>query len=140
MKIILKSSIYFFDIIDKFIHQKSIINFFKKRKINISSLIDVGSHKGLYTDLFLKNYRIKKAIMFEPQIEIFKFLKKKYHKNKRIKIYNLAVSNRNSLQSLKLNHHDLATTLSAFNDNSFYLKLKAKKGKSGMKAFSSGVV
>ena len=55
MKIILKSSIYFFDIIDKFIHQKSIINFFKRREISISNFIDVGSHKGLYTDLFLKN-------------------------------------------------------------------------------------
>ena len=125
MKTILKSSIYFFDIIDKFIHQKSIINFFKKREITISNFIDVGSHKGLYTDLFLKNYKIKKVIMFEPQIEIFNFLKKKYLKDKRIKIYNRAVSNKNSLQSLKLNHHDLTTTLSVFNDDSFYLRLKA---------------
>ena len=125
MKTILKSSIYFFDIIDKFIHQKSIINFFKRREISISNFIDVGSHKGLYTDLFLKNYKIKKVIMFEPQIEIFNFLKKKYLKDKRIKIYNRAVSNKNSLQSLKLNHHDLTTTLSVFNDDSFYLRLKA---------------
>ena len=125
MKIILKSSIYFFDIIDKFIHQKSIINFFKKREVRINNFIDVGSHKGLYTDLFLQNYKIKKVIMFEPQIEIFNFLKKKYLKDKRIKIYNRAVSNKNSSQSLKLNHHDLTTTLSVFNDDSFYLRLKA---------------
>jgi len=125
MKIILKSSIYFFDIIDKFIHQKSIINFFKKREVRINNFIDVGSHKGLYTDLFLQNYKIKKVIMFEPQIEIFNFLKKKYLKDKRIKIYNRAVSNKNSSQNLKLNHHDLTTTLSVFNDGSFYLRLKA---------------
>ena len=64
MKIILKSSIYFFDIIDKFIHQKSIINFFKKREITISNFIDVGSHKGLYTDLFLKNYKYRFLVNF----------------------------------------------------------------------------
>ncbi len=125
MKIFLKSSIYFFDIIDKFIHQKRIINFFKKRKITINSFVDVGSHKGLYTDLFLQNYKIKKVMMFEPQVEIFNFIRKKYAKDKRIKIYNRAVSNKISLQSLKLNHHDLTTTLSVFNDSSFYLRLKA---------------
>jgi len=125
MKIFLKSSIFFFDIIDKFIHQKRIIKFFKKKKIKIQTLIDVGSHKGLYTDLFIENYNIKKIMMFEPQIKIFKFLKKKYIKNKRIKIFNFAVSNKNNFQNLQLNHHDLTTSLSTFNKNNFYLKMKA---------------
>ena len=84
MKIFLKISIFFFDIIDKFIHQKRIIKFFKKRKIKIQTLIDVGSHKGLYTDLFIENYNIKKIMMFEPQIKIFKFLKKSSRNEKQI--------------------------------------------------------
>ena len=125
MKLLLKGSIFFFDIIDHFIHQKNIINFFKKREKKIKHIIDVGSHKGLYTDLFTQNYKIKKAILFEPQLSIFNFIKKKYYQNKKIKIYNQAVSNVNSSQYLKLNHHDLTTTLSKFNHNSFYLKFKA---------------
>ena len=125
MKIFLKSSIFFFDIIDKFIHQKRIIKFFKKNKIKIQNFIDVGSHKGLYTDLFIQNYKINKVLMFEPQIKIFNFLKKKYNKNKKIKILNYAVSNKNNFQNLQLNHHDLTTTLSIFNKKNFYLKVKA---------------
>jgi len=125
MKIFLKSSIFFFDILDKYIHQKRIIKFLKKKQIRIQVLIDVGSHRGLYTDLFLQNYNIKKVLMFEPQIQIFKFLKKKYTKNKKIIIFNCAISNKNSFQNLQLNHHDLTTTLSKFNENNFYLKMKA---------------
>jgi len=125
MKIFLKSSIFFFDIIDKFVHQKRIIKFFKKNKVKIQNFIDVGSHKGLYTDLFMQNYKINKVLMFEPQIKIFNFLKKKYIKNKKIKIFNNAVSNKTNFQNLQLNHHDLTTTLSKFNKNNFYLKVKA---------------
>ena len=125
MKIFLKSSIFFFDVLDKYIHQKRIIKFLKKKQIRIQVLIDVGSHKGLYTDLFLQNYNIKKVLMFEPQIQIFKFLKKKYTKNKKIIISNCAISNKNNFQNLQLNHHDLTTTLSKFNENNFYLKVKA---------------
>jgi len=125
MKIFLKILIIFFDIIDRFIHQKKILNFFKKKKIEIKYLIDVGSHKGLYTDLFLRNFKIKKIIMFEPQLKIYNFIKKKYNKSKKIKIYNLAVSDQNSILNLRLNHHDLTTSLSRFNENNFYLKIKS---------------
>ena len=62
MKIFLKSSIFFFYVLDKYIHQKRIIKFLKKKQIRIQVLIDVGSHKGLYTDLFLQNYNIKKVL------------------------------------------------------------------------------
>ncbi len=124
MKIFLKSSIFFFDIIDKFVHQKRIIKFFKKNKVKIQNFIDVGSHKGLYTDLFMQNYNINKVVMFEPQIKIFNFLKKKYTKNKKIKILNYAVSNKNNFRNLQLNHHDLTTTLSTFNKKNLYLKVK----------------
>ncbi len=126
MKILLKSSINFFDIIDKFIHQKKILNFFIKNKIKIDCFVDVGSHKGLYTDLFVNNFKVKKVIMIEPQREIYRYINKKYKNSKKIKILNYAVSHKNSIQNLNLNHHDLTTTLSEFNKDSFYLKLKAK--------------
>ena len=125
MKILLKSSIIFFDIIDKFVHQKKILNFFLKSNFNIRYFVDVGCHKGLYTDLFLKSFKIKKIIVFEPQLKIYHYIKKKYKNVKKIKIFNLAVSNKKKILNLNLNHHDLTTTLSKFNKDSIYLKLKA---------------
>ncbi len=125
MKLVLQCSIIFFDIIDKYIHQKKILNHFRKKKIKIKNFIDVGSHKGTYSDLFLKNFDIKKAFLFEPQEKIYVFLKKKYKNNIRVKILNKAISNKNKIKTLRLNHHDLTTTLSKFNSNNLYLKLKS---------------
>ena len=85
MKIFLKLLIFFFDIIDKFIHQKRILSFFKNKKVKIKYLIDVGSHKGLYTDLFLRNFKIEKIIMFEPQLKIYNFIKKNTTIKKKLK-------------------------------------------------------
>ena len=39
---------------------------------------DIGAHKGKYTDLILKEYNIKKAYLFEPQVKMFNFIKEKY--------------------------------------------------------------
>ena len=76
MKIIKYIAILFFDLIDIYFHQKKILKVLKK-KLEISIYIDIGSHRGTYTDLIIKNFRVKKVFMFEPQIEIFKFIKKK---------------------------------------------------------------
>ena len=81
MKIIKIIAIFFFDILDIFIHQKRIIKTIKKQKINITTYLDIGAHKGVYTDLFLKNFEIKKAYLFEPQKSVFKFIRNKYKKN-----------------------------------------------------------
>jgi FkbM family methyltransferase len=108
------------------VHQKKIIKFIKKKNINITNMIDVGSHKGLYTDLILRNYNIKKVILFEPQVQIFKYIKKKYKKKRNIIVYNQGVSNKNSFQILQLNYHDLTSSLSDLNQNNLYLAIKAR--------------
>ena len=119
-------AIYFFDLIDKYIHQKKIVKFLKLSKIRIKIFVDVGAHKGLYTDLMNNNFIINKILMFEPQLKIFTLLKKKYKKQKKISIYNSALSNKNSIMSLNLNHHDLTSSLSELDRNNVYLKYKAK--------------
>ena len=53
------------------------------------------------------------------------FLIKKYKKNRKVKIFNKAISNKSVIKTLNLNHHDLTTTLSKFNSNNLYLKLKS---------------
>ena len=77
MKFLEKIAILFFDLIDKFFHQKKILNQLKKNISNMDIYIDVGSHKGSYVDLIYKNFKLKKILMFEPQKNIYKFIKKK---------------------------------------------------------------
>ena len=78
MKIFEVIAIIFFDLIDKLIHQKKILQYFKKNKINIISYFDIGSHKGSYFDLINYNFPINQAILIEPQKNIFKIIKKIY--------------------------------------------------------------
>ena len=126
MKLLKEMAIVFFNLIDIYIHQKRIVNFLKKHSTEINSLIDVGAHKGVYTDLFNNNFIIKEIYMFEPQKEIFKFLKSKYKKDKEISIYNNAVSNKNISQKIYINKHDLTSGLTQINKKNFYLNIKAK--------------
>ena len=69
-------AIIFFNLIDKFLHQKKILRFLIKERIQINTWIDVGSHRGLYTDLIKDNFKIKKGYLFEPQREIYNLIKK----------------------------------------------------------------
>ena len=125
--ILLKSvAIIFFDILDQFIHQKRILNNLKKLKININSFLDVGSHRGLYTDLILNNFKINKVIMFEPQVEIFKYIKKKYKNFKKIKIINKNILKNKIKKTIFINKHDLTSSLTKLNEKNLYLQLKSK--------------
>lgn len=125
MKIIKIIAIFFFDILDIFIHQKRIIKTIKKQKINITTYLDIGAHKGVYTDLFLKNFEIKKAYLFEPQKSVFKFIRNKYKKNNFVNTYNLCVSDNNKIKNFYINNHDLTSSLTKFNEKNNYLKIKS---------------
>lgn len=125
--ILLKNiAIIFFNIIDKYVHQKRILKYLNEDNININNWLDVGSHKGLYTDFILSNFKIKKGYLFEPQKEIFKFIKKKYKNVKNIYPYNFAISNINKKQKIFINKHDLTSSLTQINEKNLYLKIKAK--------------
>ena len=126
MNLLKKIAIFFFDILDKYIHQKKILNFLKKNSVDIETFFDIGSHKGTYTDLIINNFNVKKTIMFEPQKIIFEFIKKKYIKNKSIIIYNQAVSDKKIRKTLYINKHDLTSSLSKLDKKNIYLNLKAR--------------
>ena len=116
MKLIELFAILFFDIIDKFFHQKKILLSLRKKIIKIESFIDVGSHKGTYTDLIIKNFQVSKVLMFEPQKNIFKIIKKKYKGIKSIKIFNNAISNKKMLKQIYINRHDLTSSLTKIDE------------------------
>ena len=118
-------AIFFFEWIDTHIHKKRILNFLRKEHIKINNIFDVGSHKGTYTDLFIKNFKIRNAYIFEPQKKIYKFLKEKYKNNKKIHIMGKAVSNFSGVKKLFINRHDLTSSLTALDDNNMYLKFKS---------------
>ena len=68
-----------------------------RNKINV--FVDIGANKGKYTDEILKRFPNAKGYLFEPNIILFKFLKRKY-KNKNIIIFNKALSNKIGFEKL----------------------------------------
>lgn len=118
-------AIFFFDCLDKYIHQKKIVSNLRKENTKIDVIFDVGSHKGTYTDLFLNYFKVSKSYIFEPQKEIFKFLKKKYKYNKKVFISNTAISNEKKIKKFYINKHDLTSSLTTLNKKNIYLKYKS---------------
>ena len=49
--------------------------------------------------------------MVEPQKNIYKYLKQKYNRNKKVRIYNVAISEKKKMQTLYINKHDLTSSL-----------------------------
>lgn len=120
-------AIIFFDLIDKYFHQKRIINFLKTHLNEINIFLDIGSHKGTYTDLILKNILVtEKLILIEPQKNIFDFIQNKYKNDRNINIHNYAISNKEKKMKLYINKHDLTSSLTEIDKNNKYLNLKAK--------------
>ena len=76
MNILKSIAIIFFNFIDNYIHQNRILYFLKKNKVYLQTFIDVGAHKGSYTDFLRNNFKIKKAYLFEPQKKYLCILKK----------------------------------------------------------------
>ena len=126
MKLLKNIAVIFFDIIDKIFHQKKILLYVKKNIPDLEIFFDIGSHNGSYTDLIKNNFKLIKIIMVEPQKKIFSFIKKKYHKNKNIIMYNFAISNKDSTKTLYINKHDLTTSLSKIDKKNSYLNFKAR--------------
>ena len=119
-------AILIFDLIDHYIHQKNIIKALKKEKLKIEIFFDIGAHKGKYTDLILKEYNIKKAYLFEPQVKMFNFIKEKYKDKNFINVNSQGVSNKTENVSFYINKHNLTSSLKKLNPKNKYLNLKSK--------------
>ncbi len=127
MKLIKNIAILFFDLVDKYLHQKRIVCYLKENLKEINVFLDVGSHKGTYTDLVLNNLTVtEKLLLIEPQKDIYKYIKNKYKNNKDIIIFNNAVSNKEKNLTLFINKHDLTTSLTNIDKKNKYLNLKAR--------------
>ena len=110
-----------FNFISKFHHYK-IASYAKNLDCKI--LIDVGSHKGEFLKSFLDIYKIRKFYCFEPQIEVFKVLKKEFKNNKKVKLHNFALGESQGKKKIYISNLTSLSTMSKFDDKSFWLKFK----------------
>ena len=114
----------FFNFISKYHHYR-IASYSKN--LEFDNLIDIGCHKGEFLNSFLAIKKIDKFHCFEPQKKIFRYLKKTYKNNKnikKIKFYNFALGNKTTIKKMYISNLSSTSTLSKFDDDSLYLKIK----------------
>ena len=110
-----------FNIISAFHHYRIALY---AKNLNCKNLVDVGCHKGEFLNSFLNNKRINKFYCFEPQKEVFKFLKLRFKSNKKIKLYNHALGESKKIKKIYLSNLTSLSTMSKFNNQSDWLKIK----------------
>mgnify|MGYP001199369197 CR=1 FL=1 len=77
---------------------KTLENFILKNFVDIKfgGIIDVGAHKGDKTKIFLKFFPNDNYFLFEPYIDYYQILKKKFENKKNFKIFKKGVSEKSS--------------------------------------------
>lgn len=107
---------YYFRIINKHL-----------KKLNVKIVIDVGSHKGEFSESLIKDIKtIKKLVLIEPQNELLKYLF--FIKNKILKIEidieEYALGPKKETREIKINSLSSTSTLAKINTKSSWLKFK----------------
>ncbi len=101
-------------------HHARIVKYIKNNNINFDKYVDIGTHEGELLEHILRLDK-KKIFCVEPQVTLYKALKKKF---KKAKIFNCALDKKISKKYFFINKLDGTSTLSKFNENSFFLKFK----------------
>tara|TARA_B100001057_G_scaffold367253_1_gene370625 strand:- start:4435 stop:5145 length:711 start_codon:yes stop_codon:yes gene_type:complete len=114
--------INFLNFLDKYIQDKNLRILRKYFKSEINVYIDIGAHKGEMIEIIKKNFNVKKTLAFEPNIECFRYLNRL--KDKKTKIFNLAVSDKLGVDFLKIGHISAMSTLNEINENAIYTYIK----------------
>ena len=110
--------------IERNIHHKRIAKFLQNR--SIKTIIDIGAHKGEFTQNVLQIEGVNKIIAFEPQKKIFNLLKEKFIKNNIINLNNFALSEKVEKKMMKINRMTATSTLNhEINNDSLYFKFKS---------------
>ena len=127
-----KLIIFVLGIFDYF-YQKKIIKFLHAiNQNNFELFIDVGAHKGETINLFLRNFKIKKIISFEPSPITYEQLNIKIKKIKLnfkktdIIAENLGLGSETKKMNIKHMKETSSSTINDLNTNSLYFKRKFK--------------
>ena len=105
-------------------HYFKINNYLKILKLK--NIVDVGAHKGEFFRYFIKkNNFVNKALLVEPQTNIFNTLKKLVNiVDKKIIIKNIALGNKSGKQKLFYNSLTSTSTFKKYNQYSYWFKFK----------------
>ena len=88
-------------------------------------IFDVGGNEGESIDFFLNLFENPTIYSFEPEMSSYQKLVKKYGKNKKINLFNLALGNKKEELKLKINTKSSTSTFSKINTQSKYYNLKS---------------
>ena len=103
-----------------------VLRFFKKNlNKNQLNIIDIGGHKGETLNFFIKNFYINKIFVFEPNIHLYNYIKKKFF-NKKIFLFNYGVGYSNEKKELKITIDSASSTINKINTNTEYFRRKKK--------------
>ena len=103
--------------------KKLIQNIFKKKNI---VYVDIGTNEGNFLDFLSSFCNFKKIICFEPIKELTDKIDIKKYSNK-ILIYNVALSNKNSIKNFY--QYDISSQSSLYKQNNLFKSLKKLKKK-----------
>jgi FkbM family methyltransferase len=128
MNIRIKFIQFLININENIIFYPRLRTFYESRKSdqdNMTIIFDVGANKGQSIDFFSKIYENVQIYAFEPNPNLFLYLKTKYKNKNNIMIYNLGVSNISGQLELNETITDETSTFEELNYESKYLQKKA---------------
>jgi len=100
--------------------------FYKKVLPTNPTIFDVGANKGQSADFFLSIRPSARITSFEPNPNLFQFLKQKYQGVKNMTLVNKGASNAKQVLTFYINKLDLTSSFEPLNLDSKYLAKKAQ--------------
>ena len=77
----------------------------------LRNVVDVGANVGQWSSMLLNLIKPEKLIIIEPLPDAFALLQKKFGRNERIELHNLAIGERESVETLKITRDTTGASL-----------------------------
>ncbi|MBI5540689.1 MAG: FkbM family methyltransferase [Bacteroidia bacterium] len=86
----------------------------KSPKINY---IDIGTYDGSFFEIIRKEKKINKAVLIEPQVDLYNKLCEKYKENQNVLIFNELLGNKKQVSEFYINNLKATSSIFKFNDD-----------------------
>ena len=90
-------------------------------------IFDIGANRGQSIERFLKTFDHPKIHAFEPNIEEFEELKKKFSLKKNIVLNNLAIGDKKENKEFHLTSHSWNSSFIKLNPNTEWINIRTKQ-------------
>lgn len=94
--------------------RESLIKEIKSPKINY---IDIGAYDGSFFDIIKRDKKINKAVLVEPQTDLYKKLCEKYKNDQSILVFNELLGNTKQVSEFYVNNLKATSSIFKFNDD-----------------------